>query len=311
MPMPITDSATLNAAHARSRAVAAAWPETPGHAAADALFAGAQSTAQIAERAEQLLADDAWAEALLAPLIANLRADPWFQPPFRVDRDALRIGAVLYEHPLVAITASILSADVMATLPPPRSIVVTGRQSVIRYRRAGGARLRIWQTTPAPHDFSSTSADPCLPISGCDLHDGQILHIDGRIRAHLVEHASADIVTMMATIRRDTAPFMREYAIADGSLLRTVSLDDSASRVQMLLALLRHMGRVDARDCLEAASHDPAFFVRWAAMREWLALDVRSALPRLRAMCSDPNAEVRAAAQTMARIVEERVPCPA
>lgn len=143
MLTPITDSATLDAAHARSRAVAASWPDTPGHAAADAAFEGALCAAEIADRAERLLADDEWAGALLSPLIENLSADPWFQPPFRVDRDALRIGAVLYEHPNVAITASILSADVLATLPPPRSIVVPGRQSVVRYWRAGSARLRV------------------------------------------------------------------------------------------------------------------------------------------------------------------------
>lgn len=150
-----------------------------------------------------------------------------------------------------------------------------------------------------------------MPVAPIDLSDGLILRVDGRVRAQITERASADVVTITATIRRESAPFMREYAIADGSLLRVASLDDGASRVQMLLALLRHTGRADARDCLEAASHDPAFFVRWAAMREWLALDARSALPRLRAMRSDPNAEVRAAAATMARIVEDRLPCPA
>ncbi len=308
--VPITDAETLRAAHDRSLAVAAAWRDGAGYRHAEAAFAGEGLTADdVAVRAAGLLADDRWIEALIAPLIGALAEDDWFQPPLRVSRDALRIGALLVDHPLVTISASILSADVLRSLPPPRSVVVPGRLSVVRYWHSGGATLRRWRTERAGSGFSAQAAAPCHPIESLMLIDGDVLTIDGRIHAMQIDGATADVVTITATIRADSAPFMREYAIDDGRLLCVAALDDQASRAQMLLAFLRHSGRADAGKSLSAATHDPAYFVRWWAMREWLALDVAGALPRLREMTADPNAEVRAAATQMLPIAEKWQPC--
>jgi hypothetical protein len=82
----------------------------------------------------------------------------------------------------------------------------------------------------------------------------------------------------------------------------------------MLLAFLRLAGRADAGPQFDAATRDPAFHLRWAAMREWLALDARAAMPRLEAMMvADPHVEIReAAARTLATIrLRPGVPCRA
>lgn len=308
--VPITDAETLRAAHDRSTAVAAAWRNGAGYRQAEAAFAGEGLTADdVAVRAVGLLADDRWMAALIAPLVDALAVDDWFQPPLRVSRDPLRVGALLFEHPSVTISASILSADVLRSLPPPRSVVVPGRLSVVRYWRSGGATLRRWQTDRAGAGFSAQAAAPCRVIKPLRPRDGDVVTIDGRTQAMLIDAATADVVTITATIRADSAPFMREYAVGDGRLLCVAALDDQASRAQMLLAFLRHTGRVDAVESLAAATHDPAYFVRWWAMREWLALDVASALPRLHEMTVDPNAEVRTAAAAMLPIAEKWQPC--
>lgn len=308
--VPITDAATLRGAHDRSLALAAAWRDGAGYQQAEAAFAGEGLTADdVAVRAAELLGDDRWIAALIAPLIDALAVDDWFQPPLRVSRDPLRIGALLFDHPLGTISASILSADVLRSLPPPRSVVVPGRLSVVRYWRSGGATLRRWQAERAGPGFSAQAAAPCRTVESLVPADGDVLTIDGRTHATQIEGATADVVTITATIRAGSAPFMREYAAGDGRLLCVAALDDQASRAQMLLAFLRYMGRADAVTSLAATTHDPAYFVRWWAMREWLALDVAGALPRLRGMTADPNAEVRVAAAQMLTIAEKWQPC--
>lgn len=313
----IADRATLDAAHNRSRRTAAEWLRGSAQRRAnDALAAVPDNAEAIADCLEMLLADDGWISGLIDPLSECLAVDPLFQPPFRVNRDGLRIGAVLFDHPFVSISATILSADLLAAQPPAQTVVVPGRLSVVRYWRAGGATLRLWRAERAGPDFSTIGAPPCRPIAPIPLRDGMIVRIDGRTDAQLIDAPVSDIVSITATIRADAAPFMREYAINGGALRCVAALDDRGSRAQMLFALLRHAGRSDAADSLAAATHDPAFFVRWAAMREWLAIDALGALPRLRDMAADPNAEVRAAAAEMAARVDavlqtRTVPCPA
>lgn len=313
----IADAGTLAAAHARSRAVAGAWLHGEAHSQANAAFDGTVASAEAAaDRAAALIGDDGWIAGLLDPLVAALQEDIWFQPPFRVSRDGLRLGAILFDHPAVSISAAVLSADRLATLPPPRTVVVPGRLSVVRFWRAGGATLNLWRTNVATTDFREADAPPCRRADPAPLHDGQLLRIDGRTHAQLITGATSDVVTITATIRLDSAPFMREYAIDSGALVRLAALDDRSSRTEMLLALLRHAGRHDAGAVFEAATHDPAFFVRWAAIREWLACDAAAALPRLRAMTMDANADVAAAAAQTLHTVEGAIAkraalCPA
>lgn len=265
----------------------------------------------VAAQAAGLLADNGWISSLIEPLVAGLTADDFFQPPLRVNRDPLRIGAALFDHPLVTISATILSADMLARQPSPQTVVVPGRLSVVRYWRSGGAVLRRWQAEAARADFSAQHALPCQPIGAVALSDGDVLTVDGRTQAVVIDAPTADVVTITATVRVDAAPVMREYAIDDGRLLRVAALDDQAARAQMVLTFLRHIGRGDAASCFDAASRDPVWFLRWSAMREWLAIDVAGALPRLREMVDDPHAEVRAAAAQMLPIAEARQLCPA
>lgn len=305
-------------AHSRLAAAEAAsafarnWRQSAPYRHAMALFAHCDektSAEAVADRATSLLADAGWANDLIAPMIDALALDPWFDPPLRFSRDSLRTGAILIDHPAVTITAAVLSAATLATAPRPATVVVPGRLSVVRYERGGGATLNLWRAEPAGADFSAAGAPPCRPAGAVRLVDRLVRRIDGRTHAQLIEHATSDVVTLTATIRTDSAAVMREYARSDGALVRVAALDDAASRTQMLAALLRHAGRIDAAEAFDQASRDPAHFVRWAVMREWLALDAATALPRLRAMLHDPHAEVRDAAAQMVPLVEARLQC--
>lgn len=299
----LDDRAELLAAHARSVVAAGEWldgePCRTLRARFDAVAPGDAGGA--VEVAAGLLAEEQHIEALLAPLIDGLRADPLFEPPFRVHRDSLRIGAVLFDHPAVSISAGVLFADALASLPPPRTVVMTGRFSVVRYHRAAGATLARW----------TLNDGRCRPAEPLSLGDGVVVRNDGRRQASLLTGAARDVATLTATIRYGAAPAMREFSMADGAPVREATLDDTVSRTGALLTLLRLSGRADAESAFDAASRHDEHHLRWTAMREWLALDVARALPRLEEMAgADPHPEVRGVAG--ATLLQARAAlCPA
>ena len=302
--------AALIAAREAGRGAIRKWRHGEAHRALEALFAdcAASDAEEAMNRATKLLRDGGWAGALLQPLIDALAADPLFEPPFKASRDGLRVGAVLFDCPAVAISACVTGAAAMRRRPPPASCTFSGRLAVTRFIRAGGATLRRWRTAPAGPDFRAAEAPPCTDMAPLRLADGIVHAIDGRREAQLLADARGDVVTLVATIRAGAAPLMREHAIGDGKLLRVASGDDRASRAEVLLAFLRLAGRADAAPQFDAASRDPAFHLRWAAMREWLALDARAALPRLEAMAADdPHIEIREAAARTLAVVRPRL----
>ena len=307
--------AAIVAARAQAGITVRKCRESAAFRAATAAFAGCdEAYDRAADRAERLLGDADWAAGLITPLIDALAEDPLFEPPIKVHRDALRIGAVLFDCPAASIAASVTSASAMARLPPPRTIVFTGRVAITRTVRAGGARLRRWCTDAMAPEFNAADAAPCSVLKPARLEDGMIHRTDGRWQAQLICDAGADVVTLVATIRAGAAPLMREYDIDSGALLRVANADDRPSRTEMLLRFLRVAGRADAGACFDDATRAHGFHLRWAAMREWLALDAAAAANRLAEMaCDDPHAEVRTAAARMLPIVEQRLAarCPA
>lgn len=293
----------LIASRALSLDIAKDWRASPAYRKVVERLTGSDPET-LAQQAEAVLAGTDWA-ALLDPLLAALVRHPLAEPPFRVSRDAVRTGAVLIETPYVSISASTLDGR---ALPSPATIIFPGYITVTRYLKSGGATLRRWEVDPLTPDFTSATAPPCRSLAPIRLEDDRVLRCDGRTRAQLPGDAGGPIALIVATIRLGAAPLIREHRIADGALVRVASADEAASRTEMLLGFLRRLGRTDAGPRFDAASRDPAFHTRWTAMREWLGLDWRGALPRLGEMAADdPHPEVRtAAATTLARIA-----CPA
>lgn len=303
--------AAIPAARAASREAVLRWRGTEAWRATAVAFSGDVDAVAAAER---LLGDGGWAAAFLAPLVEALAGDPLFEAPFRLNRDAVRTGAVIFDGPAVSISASVIDAAGLAAMPPPVTIVFPGRVTVTRYHKTGGAVLRRWEADPLTPGFGAANAAPCRPLAALRPGDGEVRCVDGRVRAQLIGDAVSDVVLLTATVREGGDPLIREYRAADGTFVRAASADDGASRTEMLLAFLRNAGRADAGDRFEAATRDPAFHLRWAAMREWLALDARSALPRLAEMAErDPSGEVRDAAARTLTPVRERIAaaCPA
>ncbi|OYX52390.1 MAG: hypothetical protein B7Y97_01205 [Sphingomonas sp. 32-66-10] len=262
-----------------------------------ARFDGLSDADAVLEQARALLADSDWVAGLIAPLIDALRADPWFDPALRMTRDALRTAVVLADLPGVTLTASVTSAAALARIDPPATVVLSGRRALTLYVRGGQAQVRRWQLAEA-------GPRRCVEIPCLQLADGCLVELDGRREGRLIVAAARDVVAITATAKPGADPLLHEFAIADGRPVRSATADDRASRAELLLALLRASGRSDAADNFDAMTRDPAFHLRWAAMREWLMLDARTARPRLAEMAGmDPDAGVRAAAtQTLERL---------
>jgi hypothetical protein len=300
--------AAIAAGRGASGETHAAWRAGPEYRALAASFADcpAEDLEAVAERGEVLLADTGWVEALLAPLQAVLAADPFFEPPFRFSRDASRTGAVLFECPAVTVTANVVTAP-----PAPGRVTFTGRMTVTRYVRSGGATLRRWRAEAMGPNFSVADASPCRELATVVLNDGEVHRCDGRTEAQMPVDAGSPVV-MLAVVSRTGSPLLREYCVADGQLARLVSGDDRPSRAEMLLTFVRLAGRADAGERFDTATRDDAFNLRWAAMREWLLLDARGALARLVEMAhADPSPDIRSAAARTLVTVERRLTCPA
>ncbi|KQM61811.1 MULTISPECIES: hypothetical protein [unclassified Sphingomonas] len=308
MPAPIDGRLRDAIAAARTRSLAAArdWSDDAAVRAVTARFADVTTLAEGEAAARALVEDAGWVGALLAPWIARLRDDPLSEPPFRSQRDTLRTGMVLAETPVASLTMAAIDPLAPAARTMPDTIVVGGRVSWTRYLRGGDARLWRWRADRIDDHWHGGIAASARPLAVQPLTDGAVVRLDGRSDAMLLVDPSAPIVSITITLRPGAAPFMREYDRVGGALVRVATLDDGAARSTMLLTLLRELGQADA-EVFDALSRDPAFFVRWDAMHEWLASDARAALPRLRTMTDDPHPDVRAAAQAMLPLVEARM----
>lgn len=303
----LPEGAVLDASARRARVVALAWRDDPAVRYVSDMLAQVPPDAieQVADAAAVLLADDGWIAPLFAPLIAALAEDPWFEPPLRVTRDPLRTTVQLLDLPAGTLTATVFDGAALAA-QHAATLTASGRLSVARYHRAGGARLLRWDAGPADAAFSAATAPPLRPLPPRLLDDGEVVRIDGRVRAHLIEGCGGEMVVLTFATRG--GGLTREYDRATGTLLRAATNDEAESRTRMLLTLLRLGERRDAAACFDTATRAPAFHLRWAAMREWLALDAAAALPRLRALAQgDPHPEVRDVARRTLPLVEERL----
>jgi hypothetical protein len=283
---------------------AAAWNRGPHHQRFDAALAALpeQSAAAVAAAVRGLFADEAWVDGLLAGLAAELGDDPFFEPPFRSINSDVHQGLIIFEDPRVSIAAGVTGiAALAARKSAPRgatSIGFTGRVSVLKFVKAGGASLGFWEAPPIDAGFSAAAAGRCWKTGSEAIPDGHILLLDGRRRSYVIERARSNLLILQAEINLEQAPVGVEYDAATGAYVGCSANGDGASRIQMITTLLRKLDRGDAFPAIAAFLDHADFFVRWHVMRELLGLDAAAALPHLRRMAArDPHDDVRRAAR--------------
>ena len=282
--------------------LAQGWIEHPSvEALKRDLQAMETKTAQGVLAAAEAFMDRADLGALIRELIAPAAENPFFRPYFLVLATDIADGLVLYADPHVMISLGVTSADALAAKKSgkrgPTSIAFTGLTTVFRFLKAGGATLSFWEAPEIKADFIGEEGGHCRMTDRRRIEDGESVRLDGRTQSFVIEHATSDIVILQAAVQSESAPLTVEYDSESLAMVGAASTDEASSRVQMMVSLLRVMGRTDAAPLVARLIERSPFYTRWYLMRELLALDAEAALPVLEAMGSaDPHPEVRAAA---------------
>jgi hypothetical protein len=263
-----------------------------------------QDAEAVADAARILFADDAWVDCLIGGLAAPMRDDPFFNPPFRATGSGIHDGLVAFESAQMSVAAGVVRvADLAARKTARRgatSIGFSGRVSVLKFVKAGGARISLWEVPPITADFAARTAGQCRRTGEISPADGDILTIDGRFQGYVIEQARANLVIVQAEINLDMAPLSVEYDSATFAYVGCSATRDGASRVQMITTLLRKLGCETAFPAIAGLLDHPDFFVRWHVMRELLGIDAEAALPHLKRMAArDAHDDVRRAARSV------------
>ena len=261
-----------------------------------------RSAAAVLDAARAFIEREDDIAAMLGAMLAGSRADPFFRPPLHPVSSDVQAGLLLFHHRDLSISLGVSGADMLAAKKAgPRgasSISFTGITGLFRFVKAGGATLSFWEAPPIGDDFVAANAGSCRFVERRRIADGEEIVLDGRCQSFVIEHAASDILYFHAMVRPEAAPLSTEYDSKTLAFVGASSTDEIASRIQMMVSLLRTMDREDAAPLLVEALASPHFYTRWHVMRELLALDAGIAHPHLREMAeADPHPEVRAAAR--------------
>lgn len=276
------------------------WNQGSSNRRIAAAMAGvAEPTAEgVVDAVRALFDEEDWAAALIDSLTDEMRRDPFFVPPFRHINSDVHQGLIVYEDERVSIAAGVSAAAQLAAKKNitrgATSIGFSGQVGVLKFVKAGGARLSFWQAPRIEQGFSAANAGECIMVAERDIDDGETFVVDGRFQSFVIEHANANIVLLQATVKPDQAPLSVEYDSASHRFVGCSAADDSASRIQMITTLLCRLDCTAAFPVIAAFLDNPNFFVRWHVMRELLGLDLAAAMPHLERMAAqDPHHETR------------------
>jgi hypothetical protein len=261
-----------------------------------------RSPAAVLDVARAFMDRDDEVAALMAELLASCAGDPFFRPPFHPMVSEVNTGLLLFHNADLSIALGVGGVDLAAAKKVEArgasSITFTGVTTMFRYVKAGGATISLWEAPPITDGFLASQAGKCRLTGRRRLEDGDEIVIDGRYQSFIVEHVVSDMLYFQAIARTGAAPLAAEYDSKSLAFVGASSTDESSSRIQMMVSLLRTMEREDALPLIEESLASPHFYTRWHIMREFLAMDADAALPALRRMAAnDSHPEVRAAAQ--------------
>lgn len=251
--------------------------------------------------ARTAMMDQAGLEEIFACLIEGAAGDPFFRPAMRNVATEIHSGVLLFDTPELTLFLSVMPAESLAAKrlgrDGRRSIVFPGQLSLHKFIRSGGATFSFWEAPPIEAGFTVEGSGCCRLVERRSIKDGELLQLDGRSQAFVIDHAWSDLVYLQAVTNAGRAPLTVEYDSDTFEFVGASSTDEVSSRAQMMLAMLRTMERHDAVPLMIAMLDSPNFYARWQAMRELLALDAEAALSHLKSLAAaDPHPEVRAAA---------------
>ena len=261
------------------------------------------------------IADTRWVPVRLETALDLIAGDPFARPPLRpVGGGGGAGGLILVDRGVVRISLQLHPAGVAA---PATALFVPGR-SAVRVLGCGGAMLHRHRVAVSAAEeagcFTAADASRVRSARPRALVRDEIWTFDGARTAFTLSHVRADVLLLELAVQPPSSLPVRSYDLASGRLLHVSASRRDSSFRQMALTLLRSFGRTDAAPLFATETETGDFSARWAAMREFVALDAVAARPHLARMAAaDLHPEVRhAAAATLALYTpSEPAPCPA
>lgn len=284
-------------------------PETGGNAA----LVEAQRALSAAQEAWRKDPRCAASLAAIELYGAGAEIDPFAEPAL-----ACALVEAFVGHMLPALAAHPLGHVPMRHGQDPRVssllLVRSGRALVSLLTREPGRceRRAVGFDEGARHEFVlagkgwgrvARRREDVLDFEPFVLEPGSVLALDPGHEALLVEEVESRLVSL----RLDRLPASpvptREYSLGTGELLHLSAGDPAESRLELALAMLGRMGRVDAAplmaDLVRGDGLDTSGHLRWQALRECIALDTATGLAALETVAGDPADSLRGPAHSL------------
>lgn len=268
--------------------------------------------ARIGRAIEALFADTRWVDMLVRDWVDEARRDPFFAPPVRQATGPFHRSALLLELPQATVAICAIDPDALHARKRDAggtgSVFFPGNRAYLKFIETGELTMSFW-AAPDPGDPEADPAtEPCRQTDRRRIAPGELLAVDTARQSYVFERARRSVLFLHGEVRIGGAALAREHDAVSGRLVGVSSGSQSWSRTQMMLSFLRLSGCRDAGPAFDRVIADAPFFVRWHAMREWLALDPAAAWPRLSEMARhDPHSEVRDAARRTVAQLEARM----
>jgi len=261
---------------------------------------------------EEIPAADQLVDGLVTEAVTALRGAPLGHLPFRHHVDEMVSVLLLAQAGNVTMSLVAIDGQAIAHMPDPEGASFSPSELWERFISGTGHARLVENRTPG-----SDRAE--LRVRDIALGPGKVVCRDADRQALQVTRVDGRLVSLRLQRRRRNAGVAREYAFTDGSLVRQAAGNPRDSRIEMMMALVGRMNRVDAAPMLaRIACDDTSDSLRWQALRECLALDTATgfaALCEVAARGGDPLGT--AASALRARLVAsypqlaEIEPCPA
>lgn len=121
------------------------------------------------------------------------------------------------------------------------------------------------------------------------LAAGGTLSITGERMTKLVREVHGRLVMLRLSRVPAQPQTAREFRLDNGQLVHRASGEREESRLEMGIALLCQMGRVDAADALEDIAFEGSDHMRWQAIRACLSLDTERGFKALSRIAANPG----------------------
>ncbi len=225
--------------------------------------------------------------ALIAHSTAALSEAPLAHVPMRHFSDGCTSTLLLARNGQVTLSIIAIDGAELARRPEPRNISFAPNETWELILN-GRARADLISCQPNGPRFAE------LKRHTIDLAHGSIMYRDGSHQARQLRAIDGTLVSLRLQRRGRNAGATREYALADGQLVHQAAGNPRDSRLELMLALLCRMHRIDAAPLMaDLARSDASSPLRWQALRECLALDTGigfAALSAIAASGDDPLA---------------------